>query len=86
MSATFSIRQHTEAVAEALAIEWCTKLQYLFDVWEDAGRSEVFDFSDDALRGYREGEEFTRLVVDAPHATTQRVEQIWSLKPKRVIA
>ena len=81
-SATFAIRQHTEALAQELALEWCAKRQCLFDLWDLAGRTADFRFSEEDLASYVERPAFSEALREAGPQTLARAEAIRHEKPR----
>ena len=83
-SATFSVRTHTDEGAQQLAMEWCTKMQYLFDLWDAAGRSPEYDFLEPDLQAYLERPELARAIEGGSEATLVRAAAIRNMIPFRV--
>ena len=83
-SATFAISQHTEFLAQEMAVEWCSKLQYFYDLWVAQGSQADYDFDPESVQGYQERAAFTDAVRGAGAATMQRVRQIRGLVLQRV--
>ena len=83
-SATFAITQHTKFLAQEVAVEWCSKLQYFYDLWVAQGSQADYDFDPESVQGYQERATFTDAVRGAGAATMQRVRQIRGLVPQRV--
>ena len=75
-SATYAIRQHTESLAQELAVEWCTRRQFWFDIWDAAGRTADFQFTADDWSSYVERPALAQALGVAGPATLQRAMQL----------
>ena len=85
-TATFAIRLYTEALAQELAIEWCTRRQFFYDLWDAGGRPADFQFSAEDIASYVERLAFSEAAAVAGPRCLVRVNQIRAERPCRVDA
>ena len=66
-----------------MAVEWCSKLQYFYDLWVAQGSQADYDFDPEFVQGCQE-RAITDAVRGAGDAKMQRVRQIRGLVLQRV--
>ena len=83
---TFSYRKYTEKVATALALHWCQRLQYFFDLSRDLPEGCTFTKGD--VQGAPDVEDVSKLLEDVVRTSPawqrweQKVAEIRALAPK----
>jgi len=64
VEASFSIRKHGEEAARVLAVEWCKRMQFFYDIYKLADEPD-FVYSPAQLSSYEEELEFVEFVLNA---------------------
>jgi hypothetical protein len=82
-SASFSYSKYGEGPASVLALQWCARMQYLFDIWK-AQSDPRYVYLESDNRSYQEDAEFRAFVDDLPVVGTciERVKAIREIFPK----
>ena len=80
--ASFSFSRYTETGCHTLALEWCRRLQFFFDIWRQQD-DPTYVYSDSDLQAYSETEEWKTFLasIRANPETNRRVEAIRCLLP-----
>ena len=81
LSAQFAIRLFGNDEARMLAKEWCNRMQYIFDLWQEQGNEGVRPYDAAAMHHYTELNEFTALAAGAAGELQTRVDKIRMLRP-----
>ena len=83
MLASFTLSKYTDKVASALALYWCAKCQFLFDIWCNQADPE-YEYIEDDVTLANDPTEFEAAWEGLPkeHAAWERVDQIVSSFPR----
>ena len=82
--ASFALKKYGEAPATGLAAYWCSKMQYLYNLWLDAGDAQ-YAFSHAAVAGVEETGELMDLFGDRSlkHLALQKLDELrHGLRPR----
>ena len=79
---SFSTILYGEAAAHAMALEWCRRCQFFYNLWV-AANDESYQFTPADLEDYREGEEWLAFTssLDEGHAAWPRIQRLRELVP-----
>jgi hypothetical protein len=84
-TAAFAYKRYGEQAAHMLAMGWCHKMQYLFDLFVDSRQNEQFVYQDAELDAYAPDPAYIQWALALPLSSPaySRHEEIKSLRPRR---
>jgi hypothetical protein len=82
MMASWSFQLYGAAAANAMAVEWCRKLQYYFDIWMEQGSSN-YQYTEADIKGYKPTTAWLDFETDVPlkGKLWDRVSAILAMRP-----
>ena len=83
-TAAFAYKKYGETAANMLAMGWCHKMQYLFDLYVDGQQGDNYEYQDAELAAYVPDPAYMDWVLALPldSPAHPRHEEIKSLKPR----
>ena len=76
---SFSFRKYGKEAASSLAMEWCSRMQYFFSLWQSQADPD-YCFSQADLDGYCESLEWIDFMLNIPNDATQTLERARKLR------
>ena len=83
-SSSFDLEIYGETDAVTLAVAWCDRMDYFYELWLGSRQGYVFTQSD--IDAYEEGQGFKDVAATCGKQTAMRVRKIRAIKPTRPCA